>query len=318
MTPVYFPFTHLCSRAAETLEDLFDAIALLRPFADPLPPGMRELEQRGFLKRLAPACGDEHPPEAAIRQLQEWGHRHAGGAGLSAAFWHERLAGGDPSAFELAARIKRRPPPERGPAEADRLQAARVFLHLAQELDRQDDEVSRELLRHDALNVRLMEGLTGRPGPGASQADGLRFSAREAYRLADRLSAWARLFRERECSRPVLVTTSAAVVEHLLQESTEARCVAPATVRGQERGLILELAQWAEAPADRLATLPPAAGGQRPEPARGGPIVVIFPGQTPRRFLGRLAGLEQGADGAAPGTSPGGHTLLVLASTTSG
>ena len=312
MTPVYFPFTHLPSRAAPALQACFESLTLLRPFADPLPPGMRELERRGFLKIVAPVRGDEEAPAAALRQLQEWGDRHAGGVGPATAFWHGRVAGGDPSAFELAARIKRRPTSVEGPCAADRLRAARVFLHLAQELDRQEDELLQGLASHDQLNARLMEGLMGRPGPGPPSRQSPSALPHEAHRLADRLSAWARLFIARECPRPVLVTTGAGVVEHLLEQCAGARHLPDAAGHRPGRALIPELAQWAAAPAERIATLLPTDGGEGAGLNRGGPIAFVFPGQAPRHFLNRLAGCEQGGGAVVPGTSPEEHTLVVL------
>lgn len=152
----------------------------------------------------------------------------------------------------------------------------------------------------------------GRPDPGPSPASGLSSPVREAHRLADRLSAWARLFREQECPRPVLVTTSAAVAEHLLQVSAGARIIASAAVRGPEGSLIPQLAQWAAAPADWIAALPAANGGVDPELVKGGPSVIVFPGQAPQRFLSRLSVLDQGAEALSPGSPPEQHALLVL------
>lgn len=312
MTPVYFPFTHLSPRAAAALQAHFEAIALLRPFGGPLPPGMQALERRGFLKVWTPVGDDEEAPAAVLRRLQEWGQRHAGGAGPATAFWHERVTGGEPSAFELAARIKRRPTSANGASQAERLRAARVFLLLAQELDREEEELLQRLASHDQQNARLLEGLMGRAEPGPSPRESAGASPHETHRLADRLAAWARLFAERECPRPVLVTTAAAVVEHLLETGVGARRLPAAAGHGPAGALIPELAQWAAAPAERIATLPPADGGSGVEPNRGGPIAFVFSGQTPRRFLHRLAGGEQGEGAVLPGTSPAAHTLVVL------
>jgi hypothetical protein len=312
MTPLYFPFTHLSPRAAPALQAHFETLALLRPFAGPLPPAMQELERVGFLKIWAPAADDEGGPAAVLRRLQEWGERHAGGVGPAAAFWQERLGGGEPSAFDLAARIKPRSSSDATSSEAGRLRAVRVFLHLAQELDRQEDELLQGLASHDRLNARLMEGLMGRPGSGASPLANPGSSPHEAHRLAERLSAWSRLFVDRDRPRPLLVTTGAAVVDHLLERCTGARRLPAGAGDGRAGALIPALAQWAEAPAERIAALPPAGEGLGTGLNQGGPIAFLFPGQAPRHFLGRFAGREQGGGAALSAPPPEENTLVVL------
>jgi hypothetical protein len=241
LKPVYFPFTHLGDRAAAALQAQFDSILLLRPYAEELPPGMRELEGRGFLEVLTPALGDEAGGVAAVGEFLEWARRHAGGVGPTGAFWQAHLAGdpvgGDRSAFQLASQIRRRSLPDERLAAADPLPAAQLFLRLAQELDEQDEEVLRDLARCQTHQAELMEALAGRPrvsSPGPVGADGLPPTGHEEHRIAERLSAWARLFPACFRPSPVLVTTSAAVLE-LLVEASEAVRRLPTAKTGPDR-----------------------------------------------------------------------------------
>jgi hypothetical protein len=322
LKPVYFPFTYLGDRAAAALRAHFDSIMLLWPFAEGLPPGMRELEECGFLEVLAPVPGDEGPGgAAAVRQFQEWARRHAGGAGVTAASWQARLAGdpmsGDRSAFQLASQIKHRSTLEGSLPASDPLLTARVFLRLAQELDQQEEEVLRDWVRHQARSAELMETMTGRPGPsfsGRAPMDGLPPTGREEHRLPERLSAWARLFLARACPSPVLVTTSAAAVGPLLEASGAARRL-PMAVESPTRSavaLMEALAGWVEAPEARIETLPFAGSGEDPVPDREDFRVYLLPAVDPCRLLSRFAAKDTHAKTTDPNTHPWDHTILAV------
>jgi hypothetical protein len=330
LKPVYFPFTHLGDRAAAALQAQFDSILLLRPYAEELPPGMRELEGRGFLEVLTPALGDEAGGAAAVGEFLEWARRHAGGVGPTGAFWQAHLAGdpvgGDRSAFQLASQIRRRSLPDERLAAADPLPAAQLFLRLAQELDEQDEEVLRDLARCQTHQAELMEALAGRPrvsSPGRVGADGLPPTGHEEHRIAERLSAWARLFPACFRPSPVLVTTSAAVLE-LLVEASEAvrrlptgalrrRRPAPTEVPGAPAAPLMEaLAAWAAAPAALIDSLPRAGLGELAVPGRGDPLGCLFPNTPTHRLLRRFAASDSRAETTAANSQFWKHTIVVL------
>lgn len=336
LKPLFFPFTHLGDRAAALLQAHFAAVLLLRPFEEGLPPGMRELERRGFLEIPAPLPGDAAGGAAAIGPLQEWARRHAGGAGVTGAFWHARLAGdplgGERSAFQLASQIRHRPLPGQHATAADPLPAARFFLRLAQELDEQEEEVLRCLARCQIRSAQLTADMAGRSGPsssGPAAAGLLPPSGREEHRLPERLSAWALLFQVYACPGPVLVTTSAAAVEQLLELSASARrlpigenqrrgAASPEGQRASTVPLIAELEGWATAPAARIDSLPLAGAGNRPVTERGNLLAYLFPGQDPHRLFSRLAAPGLRSKTANPNARVWEHTLVVLVPAVSG
>ncbi|MFO7709262.1 MAG: hypothetical protein R6V84_13910 [Desulfobacterales bacterium] len=331
LKPVFFPFTHLGDRAAAALRAHFDSILLLRPFTEELPPGMQDLERRGFIELLAPLQGDEANGAAAVGPFLEWARRHAGGAGPTEAFWQAQLAGdalgGERSAFELASQIKRRPPPEPSRPAADPLLAARVFLRLAQELDRQEDELFCDLVRHQRRSAELMEALVGRPGPqqsGRSPAATLSPTGREEHRLPERLCAWAQLFQARACPSPVLATTSAAAVTLLVEGSRAARRL-PVPARRRQRApaateiseepaarLIDEVAGWVSAIRDRIEVLPIAGPVEDGVAEQGDLLITLFPDEPPCRLLSRFAALPSKAETTTPNAHPGEHTVVIL------
>lgn len=330
LKPVYFPFTHLGDRAAAALQAHFDSILLLRPFVEGLPPGMRELERRGFLEILACAAGDEVSGAEAVAGFLEWARRHTGGVGQTGAFWQARLAGGsmgrDRSAFQLASQIKRRWPADEKPSAPDPLQTARVFLRLAQELDEQNEELRHELVRCQTLNAEMMAAMAGRPrrsSAGAAGPDPLPPTGREEHRLPERLSAWARLFLVSACPSPVLVTTRAAVVEHVIDACAAARRLPMEECR--ERGpdptdasavpaasLMNTLAGWAAAAEARIETLSFAEPRDVGVPARGDLLGWLLPGDPPHRLLSRLAAMDFHVERMASNAPAWKHTIVIL------
>jgi hypothetical protein len=315
MTPVYFPFTHLCLRAAASLEAHFETLALLRPFADPLPSALQALVRRGFLKALAPCEGDEEGAAAAIRQLQEWAARHTGGVGPAAAFHLERSADEERSAFDLAARIRRRSGSQKDLSAADRLRAARVFLHLAQEFDRQNEEVLEGLFRHEGLTTRMMKELTGRYAPASgAPAEGPAVSGREVFCLAERIAAWGVLFRQTGRTSSILATTCAAVGRRLLEDFAGARCVPLAMVREPADSLTLGLVRWAAAPQERIEALPEAPAPESLGASGEEPQVLLFPDRAPERLRDLRSHPRRGGIVPRAEATPPRHTLLVIVS----
>jgi len=165
MKPIYFPTTYVSASAAAALRALFPSIATCQPFAGRLPPDMRSLQESGFLDVLTPVAGGEQQLDDMVREFGQWGRLHAGGDGLHAAFWRQRLKADalaeEGSSSQLVSQIKSRLTPARGSTEPDRLMPARVFLYLAQEFDRQSCEVQRDLARHARLSAELRHALTG-------------------------------------------------------------------------------------------------------------------------------------------------------------
>ena len=223
MKPIYFPTTYVSPPAAAAMRALFPSVVICQAFAGRLPADMSTLQESGFLDVLTPVAGDEQRLDEVVREFQQWGRLHAGGAGLHAACWGQRLQADslaeDGSSSQLVSQIKRRLISARGPTESDRLMPARVFLHLAQEFDRQSYEIQRDLAWHEKKSAELLHVLTGEhdpPAGGLNQGPASGPVGNEEHLWERRLSAWARLFLCQPYPSPVFVTSSAAVVEHVI------------------------------------------------------------------------------------------------------
>jgi hypothetical protein len=237
MKPIYFPTTYVSPSAAAAMRALFPSVVTCQPFAGRLPPDMRTLQESGFLDVLTPVAGGEQRLDDMVREFRQWGRLHAGGAGLHAAFWCQRLQADslaeDGSSSQLVSQIKSRLTPARGPTESDRLMPARVFLHLAQEFDRQRCEIQQDMARHETLSAEFLHALTGEHAPsagGRNQGPAGGPAGHEDHLWESRLAAWARLFLCHPYPSPVFVTSSAAVVDHVIASVPQALRLLPAAL----------------------------------------------------------------------------------------
>jgi len=329
MKPIYFPTTYVSASAAAALRALFPSVVTCQPFAGRLPPDMRTLQESGFLDVLTPVTGGEQRLDDMVREFGQWGRLHAGGAGLHAAFWRQRLQADalaeDDSSSQLISQIRRRSIPARGPAEPDRLMPARVFLYLAQEFDRQSCEVQRDLARHARLSAELRHALTGEndvAAGGRNQGSAFEPAGHEDHLWESRLAAWARLFLCQPYPSPVFVTSSAAVVDHviasvpralrLLPEALATFTHPPVTVGlPSPHDVMPRLAEFAVSSLSLLekqfATDTPETAG-----ARGaGPDVFVLPEADPTHVFARFLTGVPVERVRRPDERPWRHTVLV-------
>lgn len=121
---------------------------------------------------------------------------------------------------QIIRNVKKNLKSETNAKNLDPLFGAQVFLHFAQEFDRQHDELSRELGLYDQRSQALFKNLRGPDqidtaviGPAAE----IKADAPGEYMALDRLQAWARLFMEDPVDSGLFVTSSQSVFNHLME-----------------------------------------------------------------------------------------------------
>ena len=329
MKPIYFPTTYVSPSAAAAMRALFPSVVTCQPFAGRLPPDMRTLQESGFLDVLTPVAGGEQQLDDRVREFKQWGRLHGGGAGLHAAFCRQRLQANslaeDGSAEQLVSQIKGQLIPDRGVMESDRLMSARVFLHLAQEFDRQSCEIQCDLVRHEKLSAELLHALTGENAPSAGgRNQGLAFGPadHEDHLWENRLAAWVRLFLCHPYPSPVFVTFSAAVAHHVIASVPRALRLLPENLATFARPPVAagypsphaampRLAELADSPLSLLekqfVTDPPDAPA-----ARGaGPDLFVLPDTDPTQVFARFLTGAPDKCQRRPDERPWRHTVLV-------
>ncbi len=329
MKPIFFPATYVSAPTAAAMQALFASVVIYQPFAGRLPPEMHALKESGFLDVLSPVAGGEQRLDDMLREFRQWGSLHAGGAGLHAAFWHQRLQADslaeEDSTSQLVSQIRSRLRQADGTAESGSLMPARVFLHLAQEFDRQSWELQRDLTRHEKLSAELLHALTGEDDPSGRARDhspALGPAGPEDHLWERRLAAWARLFLCRAYPSPVFVTSSAAVVAHVIASVPRALRLLPEALVALARPTVAaghpsphdampRLAEFAASPLlllekQSVPDVPDAPG------ARGaGPEVFVLPEADPCQLFARFLDGVPDEPPCCPHERPWRHTVLV-------
>jgi hypothetical protein len=329
MKPIYFPTTYVSPSAAAAMRAFFPSVVTCQPFAGRLPPDMRTLQESGFLDVATPVAGGAQRLDDMVREFRQWGRLHAGGAGLHAAFWRQRLQADalaeEDSSSRLVSQIKRRLTPARGSTEPDRLMPARVFLHLAQEFDRQSCEIQQDLARHETLSAELLHTFTGEHAPsagGRNQGPACGPAGHEDHLWESRLAAWARLFLCQPYPSPVFVTSSAAVVDHVIASVPRALRLLPAALvmlahppvaagHPSPHDVMPQLSEFAASP---LSLLEKQFGTDTPDAsgARGAGLeVFVLPEADPTHVFARFSSGVPDERPRRPDERPWRHTVLV-------
>ena len=227
---ILFPSTFVGLPQVELLLQVWPHITIYRPLAGQLPNGMQKLCEQGLLSVRSPAFNQVDQLEIAQKRLTAWGEQVLGPHGPKAS--QIKALQADIPFFEesypsrIVADLKKPTPDRVDDTSPDHLALqTRLFLLMAQELDRRLHETDQELDALQAMEARLQQALHGQPGLddfGATMDNHDRFASADpgAHLTHQRLKAWARLVLEDRPHRhqqpaPVLVTTSPAVFDCL-------------------------------------------------------------------------------------------------------
>jgi hypothetical protein len=326
MDAVVFPYTLLSESDVHAVEMYLPRPIFFLPSQHAVDPPLTALAESGRVRLRTPFTGDEARIAGALAAYRKWLSEHAKSetAALYTArnvipFFDERT----PS--RIRAQIRGTLP--EAPHE-DRLAASRIFLHAAQEYDRQQLQLDRDLSQLRKQERALFTSLAGdenindtaltppSPGPEPSDAGGFMTSAR--------LSAWATLYvaARGNIHEPdvVFITTRSAVIDTVSDALPELRRLgrfAPAPVEGPDE----------EAPSfrqERFFSWVKECRTVRPEPLSGDraePDNTCVPPHLPSFTLYRIAGLGpvgvfsrlSGASGdVRPDGDVGGYTDIGL------
>jgi len=237
MTPVWFPYTYLPPELAAAAANWFPRLSVYQPAADQLPPELDSWAACGFLDVRVPVPEGGERIAAAVGEYRQWAHLR-GRRDLKTAL-PPGVAEGRPPFFDdtasaqILAELKGGVPQES--KEAQRLFRARMFLCLAQDLDRQNCELRRRLKGVLADSRAMLEGLrpeADREAAVVTSPLGDTLDDVSDYMLTERLSAWAQLFLRDTPNTAVLLTSSRRLLADLLASCENSRLLKPAHAGG--------------------------------------------------------------------------------------
>ena len=319
----YLPFTHVAEERLSGLARILPGLTLLRPTAGGVSAELTRLAEEGEITLKTAASGEGDARVLGLMgEYRAWGEMNPGVRGAAYGQREGRTPFyDDSSAYSIRAEISRGAEGGAAKEERDPVLSARVFLAMAQELDRENDAIGRELDRFSATEASLFSALRGEVEIPGDEGDDAAAADPADYMLAERLAAWSRLIAEEGIEGcPLFVTDCGKVARHLLEESPTAEKVGtvrlPAAggdgVRDALAHRLLEANGGAPLAADALEGISgasePSVSPDIPETARL--TLYRIAGEAPKAFLERLHGCSADAGEGAP--LGGGDTLIAV------
>jgi hypothetical protein len=328
MKIAYFPFTHISEQNARLLVSLVGPVVVYQPIKTAVVSALDELASQDLVEIRTPMAGDDDRLRAALTEFSEWARLNPGKSTAGADFVGSRQ--GEVPFFEetainrIRSDIKRFGRSDAPEATIDDGFSARLFLALAQDNDLAVDGLDQDLDRFNTLENEFLNTLENADAAGFSRQGVGRRLWREdpgAKHTAQRLRAWARLVAADNRLPQVLVTTSPAVVEALIEDHAEAgglKLLGEMRLRltpGEAASVLGPvLAQLAAAESPASTDL--AAFGLPTMDSVSGPgiSVTIYgaAGMTPDRFIGGLTPATDIAKPPADQSTVVRHTLIML------
>ncbi len=280
MKPAYMPFTYASEQMIQRLHAVFGRFVMLAPVSGNEPAPVRQELGSGRLELHSPVTGREQQILETVQNCRAWGQAHEGHMDAFRAFGDEEFSS-EQFAAEIRSDILRGGSREE---PADPEAAARVFLALAQEFDRQQAELETELLASQKRQKELFADLKDDEDPRLPLTEQVVPEDPGAYLTQHRILSWLRLAAaEKEPSR-LWITGSQAVFSHIREFLPDCRIVCESMpVAAAETG--------GETLASLLADLSVSAGRDLsglPQPQGGGKAFLtaaVLPFSLPAALL---------------------------------
>jgi hypothetical protein len=229
MKPIFFPSTYVSESVAQALDACFGQFIVYQPMSDIVPDQMFAWLEKGVLDVRVPVKTDQDELKTLVTNYQSWADLHLDGSGLKLPFlktWTDATPFfNGTSTSQVVAEIKKQAcgkPETQGP---EPLLTARLFLYLAQEFDRQNQEVVQDLKRHHQQEKELLRNLKMENDVLSAE-----FQAKEAqltdnssdFMAKDRLEAWTRVLLADPYASGLFITSAPTVFQELLDKTATA------------------------------------------------------------------------------------------------
>jgi hypothetical protein len=322
MKPICFPSTYVSDSVAQALTACFGQFIVYQPLAGKIPEQMRSWIEKGILDIRVPFTGDQKEIETVVANYLSWADLHFDGSGLKPPFlqtWKDAIPFFKASSSsQVVADIKEQvhgKPASRAP---EPLLTARLFLYFAQEFDRQNQEVTRDLQRHRQQEAGLIRQLKMEEDSLTAefQKEAVQIPDDSAdYMVLDRLEAWTRILLKDTDISGIFITHIPAVLQELLDKTPTAEKLLHFESIPTCTAMTAESAPWRQKLVSDLAHIVehkwvPTAGrpsDQSDFPAAANTVslsVYLVPDQMPRDFFSRYVQIQPpDRDTSCPGGS---------------
>jgi len=291
--PVYFPMTYLPATGLNRLAACFGKTRVYRPADSPLPEAMQAAAQQGRLEIEIPCAAETDKLAALLEAYYAWAVENKG---VDLAALKGRETGipffGETSVSGIRQNIREMGGPGGQAETSDPRMEARLFLTMAQELDRQDSELEKSL---DDVRAKENSMLVALLGDAAHQRDvaatmsGGQETDPGAYMTGSRLKTWWQVAREGSGPGNLLVTDSRAVIDYLVERYPGLQKTGPELVLPRMQSAEAPPAAWQSQLMDYLGELISSQADVNPP--------ASLPAAAPALHLSiyRLAGIDAAA-----------------------
>jgi hypothetical protein len=328
MKVAYFPFTQLSEQNARLMAALVGPVVVYQPIKTAVPAKLEALASQGLVEIRTPLAGNDDRLRAALAEFSEWARLNPGKSTAGADFVGSRQ--GEVPFFDetavnrIRSDIKRFGKPSLPETETDDGFSSRLFLALAQDNDLAVAGLGQDLDHFSSLEKEFLGTLEDADAAGFSREGvGGRLWREDpgATHTVQRIRAWARLMAADDQPPQLLVTTSSAVVETLIEAHAEA---SPFELLAEMRlrltpdettpvmgPLLTELAGAESRPAADLSAFGLPTIDLASDP---GISVALYAAadMTPARFIGQLTPSAGLAKLPSDPSTAARHTLITL------
>ena len=218
MKVIFFPFTYINKTVAEALNAYFGQISVYQPSSIDYPVVMNDTD---FIDIRTPVTGNENIIKRIIQDFKAWGDIHHNDEMEIIKFTGSTIPFFDDNSINQIKTDIKKGLSNPAEMEEDPVLNARVFLHFAQEFDKQHDEINQELFLCEELEHKFISDLMGTDKNNAIKNKVKEFvpDNSDDFMMKQRINAWSRLFmHEQECA-PLFITTSRQAIEYLMDKT---------------------------------------------------------------------------------------------------
>jgi hypothetical protein len=230
MNPIYFPFTYIPESVGKILAACFRQTAVYQISAKKIPEDMQKLSQEGILDIRIPLEVSGEFLDKVLKDYRAWVNVHQG---TETAFL-AAMANKIPFFYENASsqiradlkKIGKQAPLEEKP---DPLFNANLFLHMAQEFDLQMEALDQDMMDIEAMEDDFMKSLKWEDGDDHDRGVSPKALGKDDpghYMTNERINAWTSLMLLDSEVSGLYVSTSQAILEHLIESNPEMEQIA--------------------------------------------------------------------------------------------
>lgn len=281
---VLFPFTWIAEDRARELSAWFGSPLMLLQTTGRLSEDIARLERQGFVSPKCPVPEMNEALQLRIEACRKWMEVHPQQQDMAFLKAIAHLPSDDEAmSAHIRGEILRYGRHESPAATKDPLLDALVFLHLAEELDRQQVAVETELKRVEHLETSVFRKLIGEDSDTEELSmtrlpGGILEGDTEPDHPEERLRAWALLALQEPDLPNVWLTTSRLVMESIIEAVPEIG----------ERKVILPWKEDPELAVRELCNLLGAEGMCEPFPVSMSIDTYVLEGRSPKNILNAL------------------------------